>query len=181
MAELHAALKGMKKGKAPGIDGLTIAFIVGFWKEVGPLIHGSIMHAERVGELSPTQRRGVIKLLPKKDKNPAWVRNLRPITLLNVDLKILTRALAIRLKTVIHNLINKDQQAFVYGRYLGNSLLDLYAIAANAIDTDENVLAISLDIEKAFDSVNWDFLYKLLYAYGFPEQYVQWIKLNAHW
>ena len=52
------------------------------------------MHAERVEELSPTQRRGVIKLLPKKDKNPAWVRNLRPITLLNVDLKILTRTLA---------------------------------------------------------------------------------------
>ena len=96
---------------------------------------------------------------------------------MNVDLKILTRALAIRLKMVIHTLINKDQQAFVYSRYLGNSLLDLYAIAANAIDTDENVLAISLDIEKAFNSVNWDFLYKLLYAYDFPEQYVQWIKL----
>ena len=135
------------------------------------------MHAQRVGELSPTQKRGVVKLLPKKGKNPAWVRNLRPITLLNVDLKILTRALAIRLKTVIQKMINKDQQAFVYGRYLGNSLLDLYAIAANAIDKDENILAISLDIEKAFDSVNWNFLNRLLRAYGFPEQYVQWIKI----
>ena len=56
-------------------------------------------------------------------------------------------------------------------------MLDLYAIAVNAIETDENVLAISLDIEKAFDSVNWEFLHKLLHAYGFPEQYVQWIKL----
>ena len=177
IVELHAALKGMKNGKAPGMDGLTVAFITDFWKEVGPLIHGSLMHAQRIEELSPTQKRGVVKLLPKKDKNPAWVRNLRPITLLNVDLKILTRALALRLKTVIHNLINKDQQAFVYGRYLGNSLLDLYAIAVHAVDTDKNILAISLDIEKAFDSVNWDFLYRLLHAYGFPEQFVQWIKI----
>ena len=177
LEELFKALKGMKKDKAPGMDGLSVAFYQKFWEETGSLIYESISYGCQEKILSPSQRRGVVKLLPKKDKNPAWVQNLRPITLLNVDLKIFTRMLAIRVRSVIDAVIERDQHAFIQGRYLGNSLLDLFSLASAALENDEENLIISLDIEKAFDSVNWTFLYKLLEAYGFPEVFISWIQM----
>ena len=167
----------MKKGKAPGLDGLGAAFYQKFWPEVGPLVHNSLLDAFQTGQFSISQKRGVIQLIPKKDKNPHFVRNLCPITLLNLDVKILTKALAIRLKSVLHDLIHTDQQVFVQGRYIGNSVLDLYTMAVMAIDQEDNFIALLLDIEKAFDSVQWDFLSELLLRLGFPPDFIRWIEV----
>ena len=85
----------MKKGKASGLDGLPAAFYSKFWDIVGPLLLHSFTCVHEQGMMAPSHRRGVIKLLPKKGKNPHFVGNLRPIIILNVDLKILTRALSL--------------------------------------------------------------------------------------
>ena len=175
--ELSETLKGMEKGKAPGLDGLTVEFYEKFWNEVGPLVFRSLVYSKECHRLSTEQRRGVVKLLPKKDKNPIFVRNLRPITLLNVDVKILTRLLANRLKEVLDKLIHNDQQAFVKGRYLRHNILEMYSMATKALEDDEEFLVMSLDIEKAFDSVNWDFLYNLLHTWQFPPSFIGWIQL----
>ena len=72
----------------------------------------------------------------------------------------------------------QDQQAFIKERFLGNSVLDLYSLLAHAEEEDdENLLLLSLDIEKAFDSVSWEFLYKLLEAYQVPQYCMDWIHL----
>ena len=76
LEELFKAFKGMKKDKAPGMDGLSVAFYQKFWEETGSLIYESISYGCQEKILSPSQCRGVVKLLPKKDKNPAWVQNL---------------------------------------------------------------------------------------------------------
>ena len=175
--EMYKALQGMRKNKAPGLDGLTVQFYLAFWTEISPILLQCIQFVQEQKCLSPSQHRGIVKLIPKKDKNPAWVQNLRPITLLNLDVKICTRTLALRLRVVIQDLIERDQQAFIQGRYLGNSMLDLYAAAAAALEQDDDFLAISLDIEKAFDSVQWPFLYKVLKGFGFPQYFVNWIKI----
>ena len=69
---------------------------------------------------------------------------------------------------VLDEIVQRDQQAFVKGRYLGNSFLDLQAMATRALEEDDDYLAISLDIEKAFDSVKWQFVNDLLKANGSP-------------
>ena len=167
----------MQNDKAPGMDGLTVAFYKKFWNELRDVLMASVYHAFQVKRFSILQRRRVIKLLLKWDKNPHVVRNLRPITLLPVDLKIVTRALAKRLKLVIDDLVAKDQHTFIQGRYLGNGVMDLYSLAAHGLEVDDDFLAMSLDVEKAFDSISWSFLYKLLHAWGLPESFISWVHI----
>lgn len=89
LQETVDALNSFQKNKSPGCDGLTVEFYVHFWYLLGPDFVNVINYAVRHGELSLSQRRGVITLLYKKgDRN--LLKNWRPITLLNVDYKILT-------------------------------------------------------------------------------------------
>ena len=107
--ECLQALKTMPSGKTPGSDGLPIEFYETFWDDISDYYLNSINYGYSNGQFSVSQRRGVIKLIPKKDAIPYYVRNWRPITLLNCDYKIAAKAIANRLKTVIPGLINDDQ------------------------------------------------------------------------
>ena len=110
-------------------------------------------------------------------KNPHYVRNLRPITLLNIDFKLLTKVLASRTQKLITDLITGDQNAFIKKRFIGNNILDLYSIIAAAEENDDEALLLLLDIEKAFDTVKWSFIIKVMEAVGFPPSFVDWIRL----
>ena len=120
-----------------------------------------------------------MKLLPKPQKDPRAIKNLRPITLLNVDYKMFTKVLADRIKVVLPDIVHTDQNGFIKYRFMGNNILDVYALMALAQETqDENMVLLSLDIEKAFDSVFWDFLSTVLWGFGFPQEFVDWIHLT---
>ena len=64
----------------------------------------------------------VITLLPKKDKDPLFIKNHRPITLLNTDYKIIAKVMANRLKSFLHEIIHEDQTGFMKGRNTGNNI-----------------------------------------------------------
>ena len=68
-----------------------------------------------------TQRRGIIKLIPKKDAETFLIKNWRSISLLNCDCKVATKALANRLKKVLPKLVNSDQTGFMKGRFIGEN------------------------------------------------------------
>ena len=177
--DLEYALKSMKLGKSPGVDGLTVAFYHRFWPVIGNLVFNSIMHAQKEGHFTIQQRRGILKLLPKPRWDPHYIKNLRPITLVNVDYKLFTKVLGDRIKNVLLSLIHMDQNGFVQNRYLGNNVLDVYSLIALAEESrDDNYALLSLDIEKAFDSVNWSFIRTTLWAFGFPEEFIEWISLT---
>ena len=106
-------LKNMKNGKSPGSDGYTAEFYKIFWKDLKPLVCKSINEAFAKGELSITQKQGVITLLPKGDKPREFIKNWRPITLLNVDYKLLSGVLAARIKSVLPDIISDDQKGFL--------------------------------------------------------------------
>ena len=176
--DVEYALKSMKTKKCPGADGLTVEFYNKYWPLVGDMVYESIIYAYEVGHFTIQQRRGVVKLLPKSHKDPRYVENLRPITLLNVDYKLLTKILAERLKVVLPRIIHTDQNGFIKNRFLGNNILDVYSLMSLADQAeDDNWVLLSLDIRKAFDSVNWDFLLVILRNYGFPASFIRWIEI----
>ena len=82
----------------------------------------SFNYAFQSGTLSITQRRGVMSLIPEKNKDKTSLENLRPISLLNVDYKILTKTIAKRIEKVLPNIINVDQTGYVKGRYISENI-----------------------------------------------------------
>ena len=115
-------MKKFKNAKSFGIDGFSAEFYKFFWPELGNEMVSSFNHAFRTGILSVSQRRGIISLIPKKNKDKTMLENLRPISLLNTDYKILTKTMAKRLEKVLPKIINPDQTGYVKGRFIGENV-----------------------------------------------------------
>ena len=98
--ECLQALKKMESDKTPGTDGLPAEFYKFFWKDISSFLIPALNYAFDSGCLSVTQRQGVIKLIPKKDAELYFIKNWRPITLLNTDYKIAAKSIANRIKLV---------------------------------------------------------------------------------
>ena len=128
-------------------------------------------------KLSTSQCQGLIRLLPKKDRNLLVVSNWCPITLLNVDYKILTKLFAKRLKDILPKIVAPDQRGFIAGRHLSESILDVYALIDLILERDDDYFLCSIDVQKAFDSVNWEFLRRVLNLFGFPQEFLQWFNI----
>ena len=180
LTELYTALSSMKLDKSPGEDGLTVEFYRTFWPQIGDLVFKSIQNAYLSGTLSHSQRRGILRLLPKHEKDLLQVRNWRPITLLNVDYKLLSKALALRLQDILPDLVDTDQRGFVKNRYIGDNIMEIYSVIAQAEENQDTASLLLLDIEKAFDSVSWTYLRKVLDYYSFPDSYIRWVEVLYH-
>ena len=126
--EAATALKNMKNDKSPGTDGMTVNFFKFFWKDLGNFIIRSLIEGFKFGKMSITQREGIITCIPKGDKPREFLKNWRPISLLNVVYKIGSSCIANRIKGVLPDLIHEDQTGFVPGRYIGDNLRLLYDI-----------------------------------------------------
>ena len=103
--ECLRALKEFKNCKSPGTDGLSAEFYKFFWSEISTDVIGSCNYAFKSGMLSISQRCGIISLIPKKNKGKSLLENLSPISLLNIDYKILTKSIAKRLEKVLPKII----------------------------------------------------------------------------
>jgi len=116
-----------------------------------------------------------IGLIPKK-ANAQNIKDYRPISLIGCIYKLLSKVLARKLRSVIGSLISKNQNAFVGGR----QILDVVLIANELIDSriKSGKLGVicKLDIEKAYDHVNWDLLTYIMRKMGFGERWIVWIR-----
>ena len=172
--ELHTALKNLKNNKCPGSDGLSVEFYQTFWDEINGYLHKSLFFAQEQGVLSTEQKRGIISLILKKDTDRLSLHHWRPITLLSVDYKILTKALALRLKRIIPDLIFTDQTGYIAGRYIGTNLRTIEDIISYTDTTGESGFLLALNFQKAFDSVSWSSIAEALKLYGFGDMYIRW-------
>jgi hypothetical protein len=102
--------------------------------------------------------------------------NYRPISLLNVDLKILSYVLAQRLKNLLPKIINEDQTGYVKNRSIGFNLRQIQDIIDYADLYKIKGAIIFIDFSKAFDSLEWDFMFGTLKHFRFNESFISWVK-----
>lgn len=124
--EILTSLKGMKNNKSPGSDGFTAEFFKFFWSDLSQFIEKSFQYSFKKGMLSNVQSQGIISILPKGNKPREFLKNWRPISLLNVSYKLLSTVLANRLKPLLNTLIHENQKGFLAGRYIGENTKLLY-------------------------------------------------------
>ena len=174
--ECLEALRSMEPNKTPGSDGLPAEFHKVFWKEISTTLIRALNYSYESGQLSITQRRGIIKLIPKKDAEPYFIKNWRPLTLLNCDYKIAAKSIANRIKTVLPDLIN-DQTGFIKGRFIGENIRLIDSVIGFAKERNIPGLLLFLDFEKAFDTIEWPFIRKTLRYFGFGDGVINWMNI----
>ena len=177
LKECEEAVKMLKPGKTPGNDGLPVEFYQTFWKDIGPILVETHNFAYDNQMLSTSQRQAVINTIEKKGQDRMYLENWRPISLLNVDLKIASKAIAIRIEKVLPTRIHTDQVGYVKKRYSGEVIRLIEDVKEYTEDENKPGIMLFLDFEKAFDSLNWIFLHEVLKNCGFGTSLRQWVKL----
>jgi len=175
--ECAKSLKEMANQKSPGTDGFSTEFYKFFWNDISEHVVSSFNYAFNHGNLSIDQMRGIISLTPKKDKDKLYIKNWRPIALLNTDYKLLAKILSTRLKNVISKIINPDQTGYITGRYIGENIRTVADTIEYITQNKESALIILIDFEKAFDTIKWSFIDKALKNVNLGPDFRKWVNI----
>ena len=176
LSECYEALSQMQTNKSPGADGFPVEFYRRFWSSLGQDLVEVPNYSYEHGQLSDSQKQGIIRLLYKKD-DPLLLKNWRLISLLNTDYKICTKVLANRLKKVLSVILSEDQTCGVPGRSIYENLF-LLRDTLDYIDHKQlSAALISSDQEKAFHHVNYSFLQHVLTRFNFGPSFRQWVNI----
>ena len=174
--EVKEALWSMKPFKAPGPDGLHAGFFQRYWSIVGNTIFREVKEIFANFAMPPHLNETLITLIPKC-LGANSIGLFRPISLCNAIYKVVTKMIVKRLRPLLPSLISPLQTAFVPSR-LG---VDNMIIAQEIIHTmslkrgKEGYMAIKIDLEKAYDRLEWHFIRDILLLYKFPHQLVKLI------
>ena len=194
--QVKLALKLSKNGIVTGLDGCPYEL----WKELDELYMIAVenrkegfnilkmiatifrgIRSYRIDEQSKFAE-GWMCLIYKKN-DPTDISNYRPITLLNTDYKLLTKALALQLVEPIHKLIHPDQAGFIPRRSIFNHIQLASTVINYAEVMEEDGAMVTLDQEKAYDKIRHDYLWETMRAFNIPEDFTKVVKSlyeNAH-
>ena len=145
-----------------------------FWDLLGRFLvqvfNSCFLNSEMFGSMKVSHTRVVFKKGDAKN-----LKNWRPISLLNLDYKICSKDLSLRLANVLEFIVSPDQTCSVPGRRITSNLHVLRDILDYIDRTNETGILLSLDQEKAFDRVNRAFLLNLLERFGFGPSFIRWV------
>lgn len=165
ITELHKALLLMPNNKSPGPDGFPAEFYKHFWNILFPLFDRLVKEIKNTSEIPLHMNTASISIILKPDKDPTQPTSYRPLSLMNRDLKIITKALASRIEIITSILIHPDQTGFIKKRNSADNIRRLFTLINISQQSKINTVIASLDAEKAFDKVNWSFLFYTKLAY----------------
>ena len=175
LEELELILKSCPHGRAPGLDGLTYEFYRAAWSVIGHSFHKVLQVQLARNKIMESGRNGATKLLPKVESIPE-VKELRPITLLQVDYRILSKCLASRLHGVIGEVVGPGQLATGDGNIL-TGVYDILASIDYVNKTNGKAFLTSADLLKAFDRAMVTYLDLVTERMQFPKMFRDWLKM----
>ncbi|GLT96020.1 hypothetical protein SLE2022_136690 [Rubroshorea leprosula] len=177
--EVLAALKQIHSSKAPGPDGMNASFYKNYLHIIGEDITAITLDFLNNGIMEKDINLTHIVLIPKV-KCPSSMKEFQPISLCNVLYKVISKVLTNRLKSVLPQIISKNQSAFVPGRLIYDNVM----VAFEAIHHlkhkragQRGDMAVKVDLSKAFDRVEWNFLEDIMQAMGFPDKWTNHVMM----
>ena len=178
--DMDAVVGSLKNNKSPGWDGLSAEFYKEFWDIIRPILYNTYIESIDMDCMSPSQRIGILTLLPKP-KTPMelrYIKNWRPITLLNVDYKIFTHIIKNKILKALPSIISEVQSGFQAGKSTTDNLI-LMCLNMEYFQNnpDQEGLLLQVDYEKAFDSVEHNFLFKCMEKFGFGNYIIKLVKV----
>ena len=174
--EASAALKTMKSGSSPGTDGIPVEFYQVFWLYVKKPLFESYEFSFNSGCLAPSEREAVISLIFKgKDLRSDKLENWRPISLTNIDYKILAKVFSLRLSKVIDKLIGSQQVGFLKNR----NIAVIHRQIDDLLDQQRKLgrpgILFAADFKQAFDSISTEYVISCLKTFGFGQNFIKWV------
>ena len=175
--ECFEALRQMGNSKTPGNDGLTKEFYIYFWSALKDDLVSCLNTNLACGMLTNTQKQIIITLLEKQGKDNRYLENWRPISLINVDIKICSRVMSNRLSKILPYIVHQNQSGFVRGRTIEEPLFIIQSIMDQVKLDGKSLLLFAADFEKAFDSIEQNFIFAVLKHFNFGDIFIKWIRL----
>lgn len=173
--EIKNALDQMEHNKAAGPDKIPIEFYQSCWDIIKIDIIELFNDFHR-GNLDVSRLNyGIITLLPKVNEANK-IQQFRPICLLNCLYKWITKVLTVRISPYAEKLISREQTAFMKGRNIMSGIMALHEILHETKRQKKIGVVLKLDFEKAYDKVDWNFLFDCLRYRGFCDKWLKWIK-----
>ncbi|CAI5464121.1 unnamed protein product [Closterium sp. Yama58-4] len=176
LMEISKALNQHSRGKTPGPDGIPGELFRQYKTRFAPAFLSLFSSPHISATLSLSMLSGRTVLIPKRGSS-SMIDNLRPITLMNSDYKVLALCLANRLQLALPLIIHPSQTAFIKSRKIGDTINDTLDIFDWSTITKTPLLALTVDFRKAYDLVDRAFLFQALAKVGLPEQFIAWVRL----
>ena len=148
--------------------------------DVSPFLISCLNKSYQKGKLAITQRRGIISLIPKKDKSLQEIKNGRPITSLNCDYKTASKVIASWMKAILEYLVDNNQTGFLKGRSIAENICLINNVISYTESKNIPGLLFFVDFEKWIEwneSIEWAFIEKTFRHFGFGSSFVKWINL----
>ena len=154
---------------SPGPDGIPYSIIKTTWNYYGDILLDCWRFSQLTNELTHSHRSSYLRLIPKDGKDPKILKNWRPITLSNCDIKLITKTLSRKLTSALEDTISVSQTAYIPGRQITDNLHQMLHMIEESNKTKTDSMLISLDAEKAFDSVEHWYIKAILLKLGLKE------------
>ena len=177
LEECKKAISDMEPNKCPGLDGIRIEFYKKHIKFFGPFFIKMVNNCVENGEFPESWNLSAIQLIPKTNEEIPSFKNMRPLSILNNDYKIVGKMGSNRIKPLLPGIINKNQTGGVAGRQVQKNTLLIHLLIQYYTQTNRSGFIISLDNRKAYDLVIREYLWAVMRAFGFSNRLVSILKL----